>query len=206
MKETSVNFFLNVLSVILGIAITFSIQGLIDRSKDKEDTRSALELVRSELSNNIKDIGIMSDYLVQERKSARYFLKNIDRIDKCPMDSINYHGGIIFADASITLSHDALELLKMSSMFQKIGNNDLSMKIIRAYDTCSSIISYLNRHLEDRNSQMIEQSGVSAFKDYLKSKSGVHTVRWLANRADPTLFTDVTDIQDAIDAIDAYMK
>ena len=146
MKETSANFILNVISVILGIAITFVIQGMINRAGDRKEVRSALELVRSELKTNIEDIGIMTDHLTQERQSAGYLLRNLPKIDKCPEDSVNHHCGIVFADASITLSNDALELLKMSSLFQKIGDNRLAMKIIRAYDTCGSAVSNLNRH------------------------------------------------------------
>ena len=36
MKETSANFILNVISVILGIAITFVIQGMINRAGDRK--------------------------------------------------------------------------------------------------------------------------------------------------------------------------
>ena len=205
MKETSVNFFLNVLSVILGIAITFAIQGWVDRRHDKKEIRSALELVRSELSTNIEDINIMTDYLVQERKSAKYLIRNWGRLDKCPADSVDYHGGLVFADALITTSDDALELLKMSSLFQKIGDNVLAMKIIRAYDSCASSVANLNRHVSVRNERYIESKALDV-QAFLKSPSGSYTLRWLTTQADPTLFTDTQDIQDAIDAIDAYMK
>ena len=204
MKETSANFILNVISVILGIAITFVIQGMINRAGDRKEVRSALELVRSELKTNIEDIGIMTDHLTQERQSAGYLLQNLPKIDKCPEDSVNHHCGIVFADASITLSHDALELLKMSSLFQKIGDNRLAMKIIRAYDTCGSAVSNRNRHISQRN-ERFEEAGIPDLKAFLKSKAGSLYFRWLVNRPDPTLFADTADLQEAIDAIDAYM-
>ena len=53
MKESAFHFFLDVLSVILGIVITFAIQGLIDRSRDRKNVRSAMELFRTELATNI---------------------------------------------------------------------------------------------------------------------------------------------------------
>ena len=113
---------------------------MIDRSRDLKNARSSLELVRSELARNIEDVSIIKDYLNMEKQSAAYFITNKDSLDKCPDDSISYHSGIIFADVSMSLSMDALELLKMSSVFQKLGNNELSMKIIRAYDCCGSIV------------------------------------------------------------------
>ncbi len=192
MKETTVNFFLNVLSVILGIVITFTIQGMIDRAGDKKEVRSALELVRSELSTNLGDISIMTDYLAQERQSADYFRLHEKDLSRCPADSVQYHSGILFAEASITASNDALELLKMSSLFQKVGNNALSMRIIRAYDCCASIVTNLNRHISTRNTHFEEVGRID--------------VKWLSAQADPALFADVSDIEEAIAAIDAYLK
>ena len=133
MKESVASFLSNVLSVILGIVITFTVQGIINRSNEKREVRSALNLVRTELVSNAEDIGEMSDYLKQELRSAEYFLSHLEDLDACPPDSVSYHSGIIFADASITLSDDALELLKMSSLFQRIGDIGLAMKIIRGY-------------------------------------------------------------------------
>ena len=131
MKESVVTFFKDLLAIVLGIFITFAIQGMIDRSRDRKNTRSSLELVRSELVRNIEDVSIINEFLLTEKRSAEYLLANRDSLDKCPVDSVRYHEGIILADVSFSLSQDALELLKMSSsVFQNVGSNDLSMKII----------------------------------------------------------------------------
>lgn len=215
MKESAFHFFLDVLSVILGIVITFSIQGLIDRSHDKKDVRSALELVRTELTTNVEDITVMSDYLKEVDQSALYFLSHADDLDACPVDSIEYHGSILLANASLTISNDALELLKTSSLFQKIGDNALSMKIIRAYDSCTSVVAGINKHLEDRNREFEESIndktvGIFArkegfpFREYLKTDYGIYTIRWIASQSG--LYTDVTEAKEAIAAIDAYLK
>jgi len=45
----TVGFFSNMLAVILGIVITFSIQGIINRHSQRENIRSALRLVEEEL-------------------------------------------------------------------------------------------------------------------------------------------------------------
>ena len=216
MKESVTSFLSNILSVILGIFITFTIQGMIDRSKEKKETRSSLELVRSELVTNMDDISIMADYLHQEKASAEYILSNKDSLDSCPEDSVNYHSSMIFADVSFSLSQDALELLKMSSVFQSIKSNGLSMKIIRAYDSCSSIVYNLNRHLSSRdarfeNSIDKETAGLYALdgnisiKDFIKTDYGLYSIKWLTAQPDPENFTDVSDIQEAVHAIDSYL-
>ena len=70
MRDRIITFISDLLSVILGIIITFTIQGRVDHSSDKKEVRSALELVRTELQTNMDDIGIMADYLIQEGRSA----------------------------------------------------------------------------------------------------------------------------------------
>ncbi len=217
MKESVSNFISNVLSVILGIVITFTVQGMIDRAHERHEVRTALGLVRTELATNAADVAEMTDYLRQERLSAKYFLTNLKTLDQCPRDSVSFHSGIIFADASITLCDDALELLKMSSLFQKIGDNDLAMKIIRAYDTCDNIAANLNRHVSQRNDRFEESvnektagqfatSGSIDIERYLKTPYGQYAIRWLTTQGDLDLMTDISDLEAAIDAIDGYLQ
>lgn len=217
MKESATNFFLNVLSVILGIVITFSIQGIINRAQDKKNVRSALELIRSELSTNAEDISIMLDYLKQEQASAQYFMDHLQDLDQCPSDSVVYHSAILLSDASVTVSHDALELLKMSSLFQKIGDNPLSMKIIRAYDCCTSGAQNLNHHIDARNEQFsvtvneknvrkIVSDGYIRMREFLKTNLGHYAIEAIASQADPAQYIDMDGIQDAIDAIGLYLE
>lgn len=217
MKESAASFLSNVLSVILGIVITFTVQGMIDRARERHEVRAALNLVRTELATNATDVAEMTDYLRQERVSADYFLKNLKTLEQCPNDSVRFHSGIIFADATITLSDDALELLKMSSLFQKIGDNDLAMKIIRAYDTCDNIAANLNRHVSQRNERFEESvnektagqfatSGSIDLERYLKTPYGQYAIRWLTTQGDLDIMTDVSDLGAAIDAIDGYLQ
>jgi len=216
MKETFAGFFSKLLSVVLGIVITFAVQGRVDRAHARKDVASALDLVRTELSANIRDIDEMSRYLQQEKQAAAYFLDHRASLKSCPEDSINYHGGLLFADASITVSNDALELLKNSSLFQKIGDNDLSMKIIRAYDTCGSIVSNMNRHLSDRDDRFEKSvtaqtagqftiNGNIDIRKFIRTSYGVYSLQWVANQPGPELYNDVSDVETALAAIDAYL-
>ena len=103
MNESWKSFIIQSLSVILGIFITFTIQGMIDRSHDRKEVKSALWLVRTELTTNLEDISTMTEFLKQERASAQYFVNHSQDIDTCPSDSIDYHSGIILADVSVKL-------------------------------------------------------------------------------------------------------
>ena len=217
LKETLISFFSNLIAVILGIVITFAVQGRIDRLSDRREVDSALRLVRTELAANREDIGLMKEFLEEEQRSAAYLLENRDTLEKCPADSVSYHSGVLFAAVSITLSHDALELLKMSSLFQKIGNNDLSMKVIRAYDTCSSLATVANRHIEERDARfqslMIDrfsggdaQDGVLRITDLLDTDYGLYTFRQIAAGTGTDLIADLSEIDTALEALDAVLN
>ena len=215
-KDFFLNFNISFWSIFLGMVCTFIGQGMIDRKADREEVRSSLELVRAELATNLEDIEEIANYIKDERKSAKYFLNNRTTIDKCPTDSINYHTGMLFADASITLSHDALELLKMSAIFQKLGNNQLSMDIIRAYDSCEYSVALYNKYISDRDekfNQTINEKSVQQFattgnidmKKFIKNPYGLYTVRWISNQVAPDTELFVNDIDKAIKAIDGYL-
>lgn len=215
-KEFFINFFISFFSIFLGMLCTFVGQGMIDRAAAKNEVRTALELVRSELAANVEDINTMADYLEQERISANYFLENRTKIDKCPVDSVNYHSGMLFADASITLPHNALELLKMSSIFQKMGNDQLSMDIIRAYDSCEYSVACYNKFISDRDekiNQTINEKSVTQFassgnidiRKFIKTTYGLYTIRWITAQITPDKEQFTNDVEKAIKSIDGYL-
>ena len=217
MKDTTKAFFRQLLSVILGIIITFGLQSTAERVRTRRSVRAALELVKSELAANAEDIGVVSDYLRSEQKAAKYFYENRTRIDRCPADSISHYGGILYSDVSITLSQDALELLKVSSLFQKIGDNETSMKIIRAYDTCNSAATNFNKQIEVRNSMfdrsITEQNarrmaspGSINIKEFIKTGMGQYVISWLSSQPGPEEYSHLEDVETAIAAIDSYMS
>ena len=221
MKESVAGFIrdliINFLAIFLGIIITFAVQARIDRSLDKKEIRSALELVKDELSANREDIETMSDYIREERRSAEYLLAHKNDLAKCPADSVNYHSGVLFADASISVCSDALEMFRSSSLFQKIGDSRLSMKIVRAYDSCLSAAANHNSHVSTRNDYFaksineqnvgrIAPDGQVSLKELLRTNYGLYAIRQTAALSQPEQYVDMSDVEEAINAIDAYLQ
>lgn len=194
MKEAWKSFFAELVAVVLGIVITFAGQGMIDRAHDRKEVRSALQLVRTELISNRDDISELRTVLEQVQQSARYLadnsalLQNVHALDSADLSTLTYHQSMVFADISLSLPHDALELLKTSSIFQKIGDNALSMKIIRAYDCCQVMVESIDRHFVAKSSQTDED-----------------LPKWLLNHS-PLPYTDPADIDKAITAINVFLR
>jgi arginine utilization protein RocB len=150
-KTWFIDFLNKLLPVVTGIAITFTLQGINNRAHERKAVQSAMELVRTELTSNLKDIGQLTDYLRQEVVSSKYLSDHKDDLASCPAEIVKYHQGQVNAYVSLVLSKNALELLKMSSLFPKVGDNDLSMKIIRAYEACELLQTDINRHYASRS-------------------------------------------------------
>ena len=139
-----------------------------------------MELVRTELRSNLDDINHLNDFLKQEVISAQYLSDHQTDLASCPADIVKYHKGQVNAYVSLALSQNALELLKMSSLFPKVGDNDLSMEIIRAYDACELLQTDINRHYS-RSGDRVPWLQLHDLKDY------------------------TLDIQAAIDAIGTFL-
>ena len=194
MSDAWKSFFSELVAVILGIVITFAGQGAIDRAHNRKEVRSALQLVRTELISNRQDIADLRETLSQVQQSAQYLndnpalLKNEHTLDSATLNTVTYHQGMVYAEVSVTLPHDALELLKTSSIFQKIGDNTLSMKIIRAYDTCQNIVESIDRHFIAKTTQTDED-----------------LPKWLLIHS-PLPYVDPADIDTAITAINVFLR
>ena len=194
MSDAWKSFFSELIAVILGIVITFAGQGIIDRAHNRKEVRSALQLVRTELVSNRQDIAELRDILEQVQQSAQYLvdnselLKDVHSLDSTALNTVTYHQGMVYAEVSVTLPHDALELLKTSSIFQKIGDNTLSMKIIRAYDCCQVMVESIDRHFIAKTAQTDE-----------------NLPNWLLLHS-PLPYIDPADLDKAITAINVFLR
>ena len=207
-------FGLKCLVKFLAVIISFLIHGMADRAADRKDIRYALEMVRTELAANAEHVRQIHDYLVQERKSAEYLIEHRTSLDKCPADSVTFHSSMIRADMPVTLSSNASDLLKASSVPQMIGDEKLLMQIIRAYDTCTWISSNQDRRTEARNNRFdlfinerspFSPGGTVDIPGFIRTGAGLYAVNWITNQPDPSIIADVKDIQDAIEGIDRFL-
>jgi len=215
-KFDAVAFISNIIAVILGIVITFSIQGVIDRRAEKDNIDSALTLVRRELESNRADLQQCVKVVQAECRAATFLLDNADRLKQCQPDSVSVHGTVIISDMLLTLPSDALELLKTSSLFPALHDNDLALKIIRAYDRCDIQAKMFANH-EASKTEIInnclrtdvvsndkEGGHISMSKLCEKKEGRALLVRMLLFQPE-IMSQGFEDIDNAIAAIDEYL-
>lgn len=213
------SFLSNVLSVVLGIFITFGIQGVIDRRQEKKDVASALELVLEELIVNKNDLQEVMGLLRMESEAANCMLANAGKYGKCDADSLAYWSSALSTEYFFTVTDDALELLKSSSLFQKINDKNLALSIIKAYDYLGADSKAFNSHEQYKVSLLLDATTDKAKKDALSFSDKEYLVRFystpeakffLRSAAEmssiPFLESGLSDINDAIDKIQARIK
>jgi len=213
-----VGFFSNILAVILGIAITFSLQGIIDTRNQKENVMSALRIVGEELTGCRNDLADCAAFLDKERTAALYLSRNLSQLHSCPVDSVAEYGTLYISEMLLTLPDDALELLKSSSLFSAINDNDLSLAIIRAYDQCNALRQIFNRHEEKKSATLekifiekgvdkcVNPDGSISISELMNNKNGMYLTSQLLSSSAKNLMTGIKDIDTAIKQIDDYLN
>lgn len=207
-KVDWIGFISNCAAVILGIVITFTIQGIIDKSNEKEDVRSALALVKDELNGCLSDIRQCAEIMDMEHYCSLYFQRHAGKIDECPADSLTKYGQILLNEMILTLPDDALELLKSSSLFPKIGDNKLALKVIRAYDQCEALSTIFRRSEQIKTERVSNARKTTEIKmsELAKTEDGLRLIYSLGIQDGTNIRNGIPDIEEAIMAIDEYLE
>lgn len=213
------SFFSNILSVVLGIFITFGIQGMIDRRAEKKEVKAALELVREELVNNEKDLQDVIGIFSLEKEAARFISMNKQDFSQCNPDSLIFYNNVLGSEYFYTVTDDALELLKSSSLFQKINDKNLALGIIKSYDYLNANSQAFNTHekykeelykevnTEKTKKASLSTTGTELLKMFYSSDEAGYFLQSVVEIADDTfLKAGLPDIEATIEAIEARLK
>lgn len=213
------SFFTNILAVVLGIFITFWIQGIIDRKHEKKEVLSALELVKEELINNTDNLKDVINIINSEKSAAQSLQGYIGNIDQCSVDSLVVWNAYLGNEYFFTVTNDALELLKSSSLFQKINDKGLALGIIKAYDYLEADSKAFNTHEEykisifmDANTEKMKNASlVSDGPDFLRAFYSTPEAQYCLKSIielseDSFLSSSVPEIEATIAGLTSRMK
>lgn len=220
-KEERINsvvipFLTNFLAVVLGIVITFAVQGHIDRKNEKADILSGLGLVKKELASNINDLRYVESDLKAISRSADYLCSHVGDFSSCPPDSVRHHWGKLQAESYLTLPDDALEMLKSTYLYSPMLDRELSLSIVRAYDICDALqrtVNSLESHrlgeiekIEDRFMlQPGEDKEVDNIRIWISSPQGKKMLLKTASQNGDWIGAAIKDIEETFTLIDEYV-
>lgn len=124
------DFVCNFTAVVLGIILTFVGSDWIEERNIQRDVKSMLLLVKAELQTNRKIILGGKQRTKREILAANFLLNNKDSLSLISKDSLDYYSPLPFQSSFLTLTSDALELMKSSALFPRMKDQKLGLKVI----------------------------------------------------------------------------
>jgi hypothetical protein len=117
--------------VVIGIAITLSVNSWLTTRNEKKDMALYLDAVKMELEKNLEGIIWMTEMAEEEVNYSHYLLSH-DKNALNP-DSIRHYGGDSYAIRSNTIISNAFEMFKASGSMRFIKNKEILLSIWDAY-------------------------------------------------------------------------
>ena len=214
-------YLMNFVAVCLGIVITFAGQGLINRHAERNEVKRSLILVKNELQDNISYIEYSDSVLALFSDAARFLIRYEGRYAEAPADSMAAYCNVPLTVYEISHADDALELLKTSSLFTKIKDQNLSLEIIHTYGAIADEMAvvrfyherrgkYLEDALNDRVKDILANDDITAVQLWdaiSSSKEGKQYLRELDRLQMAHSSSEVRNtINNTIASIDKYIK
>lgn len=128
------DFAMKFLAVFLGIVITFAGNAWVTHHREKQVVKKTLSLVCDELESDVALMDTLQAGISEEAQAAAFLQRYQGKYETCPADSMALLCNIPFSIPTIKPTSAALELMKSASLFQNLGNQDLALSIIHAYN------------------------------------------------------------------------
>ncbi|MDR2121108.1 MAG: hypothetical protein LBP64_09605 [Tannerella sp.] len=125
--------------VVVGIAITLSLNNRLATSSERKDTALYLDAVKLELETNLEAINLTTEMVEEEVRYSRYLL-SCDKNALDP-DSIRLYARNCYVVSSKSFTSDAFEMFKISGNMRFITDKDVLLSVWKAY-------AFLEEHKE----------------------------------------------------------
>lgn len=141
--------------VTAGIMVTFIGSNMITNYATEKEVKATMNLIVGELEkNNIELSKIITKY-EDHRIIAGYLIQHKFNVQTMSADTLQKYQKFISTMSSFDYSSDALDVLKGSSLMQKIEDKDLLMNLIEAYQGFSGIQSTVKEYYDLKESIIV---------------------------------------------------
>lgn len=171
----------------------------------------------------------MGNRVSLEQNAARYLFKYKNNTDEISPDSVKKYLPLLFQWSKFSFINDAMEMLKTSSLIQKIKNKELALQIIKTYGSIKSGESAFEMYMHYKTQVQNEFNDNPQVKDFTYNQNkekelldhnendelfkqlyllyslpeGINLLRTIANILSPQIFYDnVEEIDKTIAAIE----
>jgi hypothetical protein len=149
--------------VVIGIAITLSVNNLLTTRSEKKDIRLYLNAVKLELEANLSDMDWLTEVVEKEVGYSRYLLSH----DKKALDhdTIQYYASNYYNLSSVLTLSNAFEMFKASGSMRFVKDKEVLLSIWTAYVWIEEVkmnlmnVFHKEKHEEIKKEKMLEQAG-----------------------------------------------
>jgi len=216
-----VSFTTNFVAVCLGIIITFAGEGYISSKNEEKEVKKSLELIKSELEQNLEEMQMGDDFMELSAGASRFLVEYEGRYEEAPKDSMVKYANVPFCKLQLTVSHNALELMKNTGNFAKMKDLELALGIIGAYriadgniemfdEYCRNKDEYLEKAMTDECNALFASDTVTAVAVWSTFASTVEGRQFVREMERMQMYHNpkpsIQYIEATIDAINEYIN
>lgn len=148
------DYFRQLSVVILGIVVTFMASDALTEYTQSREIRSTLQLVKNELEWNLEALKWISNRVELERRVSTYVLEYRSNLNRAEEDTLRKYQWILFQTRDFLYTKDAFDLLKTSSLFQKIKPRTVGLQVIKAYNALESSATTVKMYYQMKDSYL----------------------------------------------------
>lgn len=125
--------------VTAGIVVTFVGSDLISNYSTDKEIRSTMNLIVKELESNRAELNTFIEKHENDRLIASYLVDSKFDVSNIAVDTLQKYFSFMSQLSSFRYSTDALDVLKGSSLMQKIDDKDILLSLIKTYQDFQNI-------------------------------------------------------------------
>lgn len=144
-------FYRNLISVVIGILVTFGGSALIQRCSERREVAHILSIVRDELQMNLARIEEQKERLLYEYAAAAALKPYIDAPESIPADTIDKYFNTLINTFYLQIATNSFEVLKNSSQIHYIPNKELIRDLFEIYEFMESGAAQVRSEYSDKD-------------------------------------------------------
>jgi hypothetical protein len=152
-----------VVSVIIGIIVTFGGSAMIQRCTEHKEATKVLSMVRDELEKNLDFVATKRRILIHEKAGAVAMKPYMHTPKSMPSDSLDKYLDILSRSKYFVLLTNSFEVLKSSQQIKNINDKELLRDLFTTY----ADMAHFQNNIASYNS--LKDSGVDEYYSYLDS-------------------------------------
>lgn len=156
MKNWKIGDYFRQFSIVTaGIVVTFVGSTVISNVLVEKEVKTTMNLIISELENNKVSLNNFINKHKNNISIASYLIENNFDVRKINADTLTKYQSFISSLSKFTYNADAMDVLKESSLMQKIENKDLLLDLIVTYQGFQNVKESVNEYFDLKRSIIV---------------------------------------------------